>query len=279
MITIKLRKKIRKFLNFKDFYILIYFFFIMIFIIKRKLKDMKYIHKFDSESAFTAFKSSSEYLEPNVALTEDDNIVHYNRITNGHEYVDLGLPSGTKWATTNVGAKSPEEYGLFFQWGDTVGYSGITTDKKFEWGDYKYSAESKDGSEFSKYSESTDADMTLDLSDDAAHVNMGGDWHMPSSTQINELINNTTHTPETIGTVKGMRYTSKKDTSKSIFVPFAGYCNFGSHNGVGNFGYCWSSSRNSDVGYGYYLSCHNNAGTWLSSYYRCYGFSVRGVLG
>ena len=214
-----------------------------------------------------------------MALTEDDNIVHYNF---HYEAVDLGLPSGTKWATTNVGAKSPEEYGLFFQWGDTVGYSGITTDKQFNWSDYKYSAGSKDGSEFSKYSGSTAADMTLDLSDDAAHVNMGGDWHMPSSAQINELIDNTTHTVETIDTVKGMRYTSKTDTSKSIFVPFADNCYDGSHGvGVGISGDCWSSSRY-NVSYGFIgcnLHCNYLGNTYLGSNYRYYGFSVRGVIG
>ena len=245
----------------------------------KKLKDMKYIHKFDSESAFTAFKSSSEYLEPNVALTEDDNIVHYNRIinTNGHEYVDLGLPNGTKWATTNVGAKKPEEYGLFFQWGDTVGYTGITTDKNFSWSDYKYSAGSKDGSEFSKYSGSTDADMTLGLSDDAAHMNMGGDWHMPTDKQIQELIDNTTHAVETVNGKSGMRYTSK-DRTKSIFLPFAGLCFNNYHDYVGYGGYCWSSSRDL-VSYGYNLYCSSNGDTNLLNDYRCYGLSVRGVLG
>ena len=248
----------------------------------KKLKDMKYIHKFDSESAFTAFKSSSEYLEPNVALTEDDNIVHYNRIinTNGHEYVDLGLPNGTKWATTNVGAKKPEEYGLFFQWGDTVGYTGITTDKNFSWSDYKYSAGSKDGSEFSKYSGSTDADMTLGLSDDAAHMNMGGKWHMPTYVQIRELVDNTTHRVETVNGKRGVRYISKNGTSKSIFVPFTGGCGDGDIDGVGYYGICWSSSRSSSVGFGYGLSYVDDINTWLNkAVNRYFGLSVRGVLG
>ena len=244
---------------------------------------MIYLKKFDTKDNYLAYRDDkSKYLKPNVSLCEEDKTVYYNYPpapkTNGHDYVDLGLPSGTLWATTNVGAKSPEEYGLFFQWGDTVGYSGITTDKNFSWSDYKYSAGSKDGSEFSKYSGSTAADMTLDLSDDAAHVNMGGDWHMPSSTQINELINNTTHTVETIGTVKGMRYISKKDTSKSIFLPFAGFCYDGGLNYVGNNGNCWSSSRY-NVNNGYILRCVYNGNTGLYSNGRCDGFSVRGVLG
>lgn len=199
---------------------------------------------------------------------------------NGHEYVDLGLPSGTLWATTNVGASSPEDYGLFFQWGDTVGYTGITTDKKFDWNDYKYSV-SGSSNAFTKY---TDDDLTygkkLDPEDDAARVNMGGKWHMPTYVQIRELLDNTTHVVETVNDKKGMRYTSKTDNSKSIFVPFAGGCDDGNRSYVGNFGYYWSSSRGSDVSYGYNLICANDSNTWLSNISnRYFGNSVRGVLG
>ena len=192
---------------------------------------------------------------------------------NGHEYVDLGLPSGTLWATTNVGASSPEDYGLYFAWGETQGYSGITTDKKFNLSDYKYSVNGS-SSAYTKY---VDGDVLLDPEDDAARVNMGGKWHMPTYVQIRELIDNTTHTVETVNNIKGMRYTSKKDTSKSIFVPFAGGCDNGSQGGVGGY---WSSSRTSSVGYGYYLSCVNDSNTWLNNIGdRYFGFSVRGVLG
>ena len=102
---------------------------------------------------------------------------------NGHPYVNLELPSGTLWSTCNVGADNPSEAGLYFQWGDTVGYSidqiGIERgQKEFSWTDYK----------FTKY---TTIGATLDLEDDAAHVNMGGDWHMPEPYQIKELIDNT----------------------------------------------------------------------------------------
>ena len=90
---------------------------------------------------------------------------------NGFEYVDLCLPSGTKWATCNVGANSETDYGLYFAWGETVGYSGITDTKKFGWGDYKFS---KCGSnKFIKYN-GTDRKKVLDLKDDAAHIHMGG---------------------------------------------------------------------------------------------------------
>ena len=92
--------------------------------------------------------------------------------SNGHPYVDLGLPSGTLWATMNVGAKKPTESGLYFQWGDTIGYTKkqISKDKQFIWKNYKYSINGSDEN-FSKYTTTGD---TLELEDDAAHVHMGG---------------------------------------------------------------------------------------------------------
>ena len=101
---------------------------------------------------------------------------------NGHDYVDLGLPSGTLWATCNVGASKASDYGLYFQWGDTQGYTAGQVgygegQKKFadDWNDYKFGASPN----FTKY---TSTGATLDLEDDAANASMGGDWHMPTPT-------------------------------------------------------------------------------------------------
>ena len=95
---------------------------------------------------------------------------------NGYDYVDLGLPSGTLWATCNVGADKPTDFGLYFQWGDTSGYTAdqVGKDKQFNWSDYKWNP-SGDGKTFTKYN-TTGA--TLELTDDAAHVHMGGSWHI-----------------------------------------------------------------------------------------------------
>lgn len=110
---------------------------------------------------------------------------------NGHEYVDLGLPSGTLWATMNVGAKSETDPGLYFAWGEIQGYTAeqVGVDKQFTWADYKFNP-SGDGKTFTKY---TSHEETLELIDDAAAVNMGGNWHMPSEAQILELLACTTH--------------------------------------------------------------------------------------
>ena len=179
---------------------------------------------------------------------------------NGFEYVDLGLPSGTLWATMNVGASKPSEAGLYFQWGDTVGYTASQVgtgegQKKFadDWSDYKWrlSGDSWSSIVFKKY---TTKGAKLELEDDAAHVNMGGEWHMPSPTQINELINNTTSEWTTLDGVNGRLFTSKKDGTKSIFIPAAGFAWDGSVRNSGDYGNVWSSMLNTDsVNSGQYL--------------------------
>ena len=109
---------------------------------------------------------------------------------NGHEYVDLGLPSGTLWAKMNVGASSEKDAGLYFAWGETQGYtaSQVPSDKKFSWSDYALTEDR--GSTMSKYNAS-DNKTHLELTDDAAAANMGGDWHMPNRAQHIELFKET----------------------------------------------------------------------------------------
>lgn len=202
-----------------------------------------------------------------------------NKINNNeHPYVDLGLPSGTLWATCNVGASKPSDYGMYFQWGDTSGYTAeqVGKDKQFNWADYKWSIDGSD-TNFSKY---TTTGATLELEDDAAHANMGGDWHMPTPTQINELLNNTTNTWTTQNGVNGRLFTSKTDASKSIFVPAAGDAWEGSIHLSGDYGSVWSSMLSAyDVVGGqslYFSSGGAHLGNGGSS--RDNGFSVRGVI-
>lgn len=109
---------------------------------------------------------------------------------NGHEYVDLGLPSGTLWAKYNIGATNEYEPGLVFYWGDPVGMQVGETN--IETHPYKFGT--KDESEefeYTKYN-SKDGKITLDLEDDIARVNMGGKWQMPTLEQVQELTENTT---------------------------------------------------------------------------------------
>ena len=197
----------------------------------------------------------------------------------GYEYVDLGLPSGTLWTTCNVGARKPSDTGLYFQWGDTKGYTATQVGrgegkKKFasNWSDYKWGVYPN----FTKY---TTPGATLELEDDAAHANMGGSWHMPSPTQIQELLSNTTNTWITQDGVKGRLFTSKTDTSKSIFIPAAGYAWDGSVQISGDYGYVLSSMLHTDnviYGQGLYFVLGD---VYLYGSYRYGGLSVRGVIG
>ena len=198
--------------------------------------------------------------------------------SNGFGYIDLGLQSGTLWATCNVGASKPSDVGLYFQWGDTSGYTAdqVGKDKQFTWNDYKFSIDGSD-SNFSKYNT---AGATLELMDDAAHANMGGDWHMPTPEQIEELIDNTTTAWTTSDDgVNGILFTSKTVPSKSIFIPAAGFAWGGSVYRRGSFGDVWSSVLlRGSADYGQYLGFNSYyVGLCYSS--RCYGFSVRGVIG
>ena len=153
---------------------------------------------------------------------------------NGHEYVDLGLPSGLLWATCNVGATSPEQAGLYFAWGETTGYTAEQVAAGFRvFTEDVYNAGS---------AASISADLTLEQ--DAAHVNLGGNWRMPTYDEFQELIDNCRWgwTENYNGTgIKGCILTSKINRN-SVFFPADGYGCYSSVNGVGAYGYYWSIS-------------------------------------
>ena len=195
-----------------------------------------------------------------------------------YEFVDLGLPSGTKWATCNVGANSPEEFGLYFAWGETEGYEGITDEKQFSWADYKLCGGSS--STLTKYNNDSsngtvDTLTTLEQVDDAAYTS-DNTYRMPTSAELEELTANTTSTWETLNGVNGRRFTSKTN-GNSIFVPAAGDCYNGSVNGVGSYGYLWSSSLNEgNPRVGWYLNFGSDY-VYVSKHGRYDGFTVRAV--
>ena len=159
----------------------------------------------------------------NVSVYDDCRKNGYiNGVENGHEYIDLGLPSGIKWASCNVGAETPEGNGNYYAWGEVV------TKKDYSWSTYKYANGSSNT--LTKYcNDSTfgnngfkDNKTTLDLEDDAAHVNWGGAWRMPTSAEFDELLDSCTWTWTTQNNVNGYLVTSKTN-SNSLFLPAAGY--------------------------------------------------------
>ena len=196
---------------------------------------------------------------------------------NGYDYVDLCLPSGALWATMNVGADKPSDCGLYFQWGDTVGYTKeqVGKEKLFNSGDYKLNP-SGDGKTFTKYKTTGEV---LALEDDAAHIHMGGDWHIPSPEQIQELIDNTEASFITSNYgISGMVLTSKKDVSKSIFFPFAGYALDDSIDWAGDYGGIWASMISMNgINYGKYFYFYSE-GAYPDECSRYYGVSVRGII-
>ena len=138
---------------------------------------------------------------------------------NGHQYVDLGLPSGTKWATMNLGANSIVDTGLYYQWGDSQGY---TLSEHEPWGDANYKWYNTETNEYTKYND-TDNKTILDSTDDAAVVSWSNGWHMPTEEQMSELINEEYVTYEWVNNylhrgVNGALITSKINNN-TIFLP------------------------------------------------------------
>ena len=205
-----------------------------------------------------------------------------------HDYVEIG---GLKWATMNVGANSVTDYGQYFQWGSTTGFlsgnvgSNSTALKKpFAWADYKFSGGRTEPGDtgMTKYN-SGDTKTVLDMCDDAARANWGGQWRMPTAAEYTALgaAVNTAWTADYQGSgVAGLVLTDKTDSSKVLFFPAAGLCLNGSVTDVGRYGIYWSSSvRSSGVHGAYSLGFASRDVSWQSYYNRCYGFAVRGVLG
>ena len=193
--------------------------------------------------------------------------------TNGHEYVDLGLPSGTIWATCNVGATNPEGYGDYFAWGETAIKKGT-----YNW--ITYFDTNDGGNTFTKYN-NEGGKTVLDPEDDAAHVNWGGSWRMPTPAEWQELLDNCTWTWTTQNGINGYKVTSNMEgyTDKFIFLPAAGIRYIGAHNEVGSSGNYWSSSL--DGGYSdcaWYLGFESYRPYLNDGNYRNYGLFVRPVL-
>jgi hypothetical protein len=228
--------------------------------------------------------------DPVVPPVKPDDGTDSSGVANGHDWVDLGLPSGTKWATMNVGADSPKDYGDYFAWGETSRKSTYNwstykwmNDGMSSWIDvnkYTFADRQTDAVWYNEYGEFIgDGKITLDLTDDAAYVNWGSSWRMPTKAEQDELRNSsyttwiwTTHTG-----VKGYKVTSKIN-GNSIFLPAAGYLSDSSRINAGFYGGYWSSSlgaKYSDQAYELYFGSGNFD---LDGYPRCSGRSVRAVL-
>lgn len=209
--------------------------------------------------------SSARMTKTNLAsaIKSSLNAIDSGEATGGiYESVDLGLPSGTLWARCNVGAKVETEYGDLFAWGATKPYriEGSTVYDKTN----NYAA-----------SRANTIQRDLNPCEDAATVNMGSGWRMPSSAQIQELLDYTTNEWTSIGGVYGRKFTSTADSSKHIFFPASGYVNGSSLDGRGSHGNYWSRSFDSAAN-AWRLNFGSGSANRSTST-RYFGFSVRGV--
>lgn len=164
-----------------------------------------------------------------VEAIENDEYIQYPK-TNTHQYIDLGLSSGTLWATCNVGANNPQDIGKFFAWGDTVGHGKDVSDGYlFDWEHYIWCEVSGDDTSFTKYcSDSsrgkdgfTDGEYELAPEDDAAYMNWGSEWRTPTKEQFDELQSECNWTLTTYHDVKGYEVTGPN--GNTIFLPETGW--------------------------------------------------------
>jgi hypothetical protein len=192
-----------------------------------------------------------------------------------HEWVDLGLPSGLKWATCNVGASQPEEYGDYFAWGE------VEPKEYYYWDSYKWCNGTENtqtkyctNSDYG-YNGFTDYKTTFDLSDDAANYNWGGEWRMPTKEEQDELYNNCSWEWTTQNGVNG--YTVTGPNGNSIFLPAAGFRGGSSLYDAGSVGYYWSSSLYTSYPVWACVLSFYSGNVGRGSNYSYYGRSVRPV--
>ena len=193
---------------------------------------------------------------------------------NGFEYIDLGLPSGTKWAKCNVGANSETDNGLYFPCGGTVAFSYLYYENEFDFNKIKYNGGKK---------------ATIHLDNDAAHIHMGGKWHMPTKEQFKELLDG----KNTVSTwlhdycdsgVSGRLFRSRIN-KETLFIPANGFidCHASYQNGTpyrkGTTCSLWTSSLDFSSAYictDFICDRYNTYLPTTSAYHICMG--IRGVF-
>ncbi|MBR6550771.1 MAG: InlB B-repeat-containing protein [Paludibacteraceae bacterium] len=240
--------------------------------VSKQLSEITYTkdsHTFTSWNTKADGKGISYYTKQELMISK--NITLYAQWEELTEHVDLGL--SVKWATCNLGAEQPWEYGDYYAWGEVNTKSSYTQDN------YKYGKESKMtkycGSYTFGYQMFTDDLKTLEKEDDAAYQNKGDAWRIPTCAEIQELISSCTWTYTTLNGRNGYKVTSNKTgfTDRSIFLPCERTSN--------TVGYYWSSENQMGNNNADCASClhFNNSTieiTWKVQY-RYHGYSIRPV--
>jgi uncharacterized protein (TIGR02145 family) len=190
--------------------------------------------------------------------TTSSTSVSDDNYTNDAHMVDLGL--SVYWADCNVGATKAEDYGGLYGWADATGLKTSTNLIDYP-------------------SSKPPSNISGNVNYDIARAKWGGNWRLPTSTEFNELYNNTTHTWTTLNGVSGCRFTSTKTgyTDKSIFLPAAGRRSGTSYITQGSYGYYWTGTYYGINNYAYMYTFYNGNNIYLSDDYRYMGESVRPV--
>ena len=211
---------------------------------------------------------------------------------NGHDYIEI---AGNKWATMNVGANSITDFGLYFQWGDTTGYlsgsvgtTGTTYAKPYEWNDYKFNGgrkvnvliETPNESGLTKYN-SGDSKTELEICDDAARAHWGGNWKIPSYNDYAALSAATT--AEWVidyqgSGIRGTLLTDKNDSTKKLFLPAAGNLWEGSHRNPNSAAHYFSSTKYVGV-YALGTIIRPAKAIEISAIWRYSGCPIRAIVG
>lgn len=208
---------------------------------------------YGDEISFTTEEEEEEGCEPDGEIA-------------GHYYVDLGLPSGLKWATCNVGATSPEDYGDYFAWGETSPKVVYDWDTYLHWNDL-------DGDGYCDYGEPTiNSDISGNVQYDAATANWGGNWRMPTKDEMQELVDHCEWEWTQVNGVNGSKVIGPNGSC--IFLPAAGIRYGTTLTNDGNYGSCWSSTPYDS--YASHLSFYDgDEGVYGSN--RYYGQTVRPI--
>lgn len=203
--------------------------------------------------------------------------------------IDLGLPSGLKWANMNVGSTSETDYGVYYAWGETEGYNN-SSKTRFYWDTYRWGSGEN---ALTKYCNNTsygnegftDGLMTLELADDAAYANLGGLWRMPTASEYQELLDNTTQTwvANYMGSsCNGYLFTSKNIAGRSIFLPAAGWRNESAFSNQSSNARYWLSSLNNTPSSAKDIRYNTVGGAYAPQAgvsMRYSGFPIRAVYG
>ena len=232
--------------------------------------------------SITSLTASTTYYVRAYAInsmgTAYGNEVSFTTLNNSgnYEYVDLGLPSGLLWATCNVGADNPEDYGDYFAWGETWPKNVYSVHNYLYIVDiYNYPLTKYCNDPSQGYNGFTDNLTTLLPMDDAATTNWGSGWRMPTNAEWQELLNNTICTWTTQNGVNGRLFTA--NNGNSIFLPATGYRIGSSLYDAGSTGTYWSSSLNTDNPYWAWLLNFNSGSYYMLDRHRFDGLSVRAV--